>query len=587
MLGFAKVVAELNRRKVVQVGLIYLAAAWLMVEVASVILPIFDVSAWVSRLIVLVLVLGFPVALALAWIFDITSEGIRRTDPTSIPGKLTIVSAALFMLVGTAGVYLYVVPDETELGHNVVAVMACDNWTGDSGLEYLSDGLAEDIMNRVSRLRPIQVIARGSTFSLKHQNLDIPTIAQKLGAAYVLTCSLRKFGEALRISAQLTDAKENKTLWSNNFDRSPDRTIDVLNEISVAVAEGMSEEVLGEDRARLAREGTANPQALDLYMRGRFHFNQMTATSHRKAQDYYQQALQQDSGYARAYAAIADSLSFSAQFESIPKQVIRPEMMAALEKAIELDDGLADAWAVLGLIRMEFYDDWAGSIEPLQRAYEINPNNLEANNYLRQYYAVVGPAEKQIQYAETAIRIDPLGTFTSAQVMFMYETLRQYDKALEASEATLALEPNFALTFQGRTLIFDALGRYQEALQAIDKGIELRGSDDVLDLQGFRARVLAKLGRIDEAEALLRELQNRAKDDYVPPVFFAMIYEGLGRYDVTLDWLEKAYEEEDWILHWVVRGAMFDSVRDTRRFKAIMQDLGLEEEGYLKTSLSL
>ena len=574
------ILKELKRRKVVRIGIIYLAAAWFTVEIASVILPIFDVSAWVSRLLVLVFVLGFPVALALAWIFDITSEGIRRTDPTSTPGKLTIVSAGLLMLVGTAGVYLYVVPDETELGRNVVAVMACNNWTGDSDLEYLSDGLAEDIMNRVSRLRPIQVISRASTFSLKYQNLDVPTIANKLGAAYVLTCSLRKFGESLRISAQLIDAEKNKTLWSNNFDRSLDRIIDVLNEISVAVAEGMSEEVLGEDRARLAREGTANPQALDIYMRGRFHFNQMTASSHRKAQDYYQQALQQDPGYARAYAAIADSLGFSAQFESIPKEVIRLEILTALEKAIELDDGLADAWAVLGLTRMEFYDDWAGSIEALQRAYEINPNNLEANNYLRQYYAVVGPAEKQIPYAETAVRIDPLGTFTSAQMIFTYVLLRQHEKAFEASEAALALEPNSWLAYWARTMVFDGLGRYPQMLREIDKAIELYGSGENFDLLTFRARALAKLGRSDEAEAILHELQNRAKEDYVSPTLFAVIYEGLGRYDVTLDWLEKAYEEEDWILHWVVRFSMIDSVRDTPRFKAIMDGLGLKEEGY-------
>ena len=573
------ILKELKRRKVVRIGLIYLAAAWFTVEIASVILPIFDVSAWVSRSLVLVFVLGFPVALALAWIFDITSEGIRRTDPTSIPGKLTIVSAGLLMLVGTAGVYLYVVPDETELGRNVVAVMACNNWTGNSDLEYLSDGLAEDIMNRVSRLRPIRVIARASTFSLKYQNLDVPTIAHKLGAAYVLTCSLRKFGEALRISAQLTDAEKNKTLWSNNFG-SLDRTIDVLNEISVAVAEGMSEELLGADRARLARVGTTNPQALELFMRGRFHFNQATATSHRKAQDFYNQALQEDPNYAEAYAAIAESLAFSAQFEVIPKTVARPEIMAALEKAIELDDGLAEAWAILGLTRYEFYDDWAGSLEALERAYEINPNNLSVNNYLRQYYAIVGPAEKMIPYAETAVRLDPLGIFTSAQMIFTYETLRQYDRALEASEATLALDPNFWLAHWARSMIFDSLDRHSEMLSAIDKAIELRAGDIAYDLLPHRVRALASMGQIDEAEAILSELQNYATEQYLNPVFFAMIYEALGRYDECLDWLEKAYEEDDWILHWVVRSSMFDSVRDTPRLKAIMDGLGLKEEGY-------
>ena len=580
MISVVSLLNELKKRKVVQVGLIYLASAWIVIEVSSVVLNIFEAPSWITRLIVLILALGFPVALILSWIFDLSSDGIRRTDPTSTSGKLIITSAMVIMLVGTAGVFGYVVPKGAELDPNVVAVMACDNWTGDAKLEYLTDGLAEDIMHAVQRLG-IQVIGRSSTFSLKYKNFDIPTIAQTLGAAYVLTCSVRRIPQSLRISAQLSDASANKALWTEDFDRSPERVFDVARVVAAEIPERMQISASDQGQSRLANYETADPDAVDLYWRGRHFYYQLTAAGARKAEELFKEALEIDPNYAEAHAAIADSLIMLKQFEQIPDAVSAEEVEAHLEKALGLDDENADIWATYAVF-MHDTQRWEQSYEALQRGLDIDPNNISMNMCAMAYYQTVGPASRQIPYAENAIRLDPLNSFASAAIIFAYLTLREYENALDASEATIDLDPTFWLTYWVRGMVYGAIGDYSKMLADIDKAIELRAPDESFDLLSYRARAYAGLGRIDEAKAILTELEERNREQYVPALDFALINAALGDEEQVLTHLEEAVDAGDWktpghIMH----SYEFDSVRDTPRVKALLDRLGLRIEGSL------
>ncbi len=571
---------ELKKRKVVQVGLVYLASAWFIVEVSSVVLDIFAVQGWISRLIVLILALGFPVALILSWIFDLSIDGIRRTDPTSTSGKLIISSAVVIMLVGTAGVLGYVVPRGAELDQNVVAVMACDNWTGDAELEYVTDGLAEDIMHAVQRLG-IQVIGRSSTFSLKYKNLDIPTIAQTLGAAYVLTCSVRRIPQSLRISAQLSDASANKALWTEDFDREPDRVFDVARIIAAEIPKRMQIITSDEGQARLANYETADPDAVDLYWRGRHFQNQLTAAGGRKAIEYFRQALEIDPNYAVAHASIADSLIMIKQFEQIPDAVSAAEVEAHLEKALELNSESADIWATYGVFMLDT-QRWEQSLDAFQRALDIDPNNISANTWMMSYYQTVGPASRQIPYIQNAIRLDPLNSFASAGKIFALLMMREYENALRASEATIDLDPTFWLPYWVRAITYDAMGDYNRMLVEIDKAIDLRSPDEPSDLWPYQARAYAGLGRINEANAILAKLKERSREQYVPAMDFALIYAALGDEEQVLTHLEKAVDDGDWRAPGQILGSFeFDSVRDTPRVRALLDRLGLRIEGYL------
>jgi len=571
---------ELKKRRVVQVGLIYLASAWIVVEVSSVVLNIFEVPSWITRLIVLVLALGFPVALVLAWIFDLSSDGIRRTDPTSTSGKLIISSATAIMITGTAGVFFYVVEKGIELDPSVVAVMACDNWTGDAGLEYVTDGLAEDIMHAVQRLG-IQVIGRSSTFSLKYKNLDIPTIAQRLGAAYVLTCSVRRIPQSLRISTQLSDASANKALWTEDFDREPDSVFDIARIIAAEIPERMQVSTSDQGQSRLANYETADPDAVDLYWRGQYFYNQFTAASARKAQELFKQALEIDPTYGEAHVGIADTLIMIKQFEQVPDAVSAKEVQAHLEKALELDSSSANVWATYAVHLLDT-QRWEQSFDAFQRALDIDPNNISANGWVMAYYQVVGPASKQIPYIENAIRLDPLNSFLSSSRIFAYMTMREYKKALNASESTIDLDPTFWITYWVRAMIFDAMGDYNKMLVEIDKAVELRAPDESFDLVPYRARAYAGLGRIDEAMAILADLEERDREQYVRAFDYALIYAALGNEEQTLAHLENAVDDGDWLVPGaLIHASEFDSVRDTPRVKALLDRLGLDAEGYL------
>ncbi|MFQ5608687.1 MAG: hypothetical protein ACE5F8_00265 [Woeseiaceae bacterium] len=569
---------ELSRRKVVSVGLVYLAGAWLSVEVISVLLPIFDLPLWIARLFIVVLALAFPIVIALTWIFDITPDGVRRTDPRSPTGRIFVGAAATTMIIGIAVAYVYVAPG--ELDRHVIAVMPCDDWINDDEYEHLPEGVADDIISRLATLRPIRVIARTTTWALRYQNLDAREIGNRVGARFVLTCSVRKLDDTLIINADLIDAKSNYTVETMSFQRSQVRVIDVLNEISVAVAHGMLREVLGEDLAGLSEHGTHSTDALDSYMRGRFHFNQMTGASHQKAIAYYRQAIDIDPRYAAAHVAIAESHIFLTQFLGEPPGIRRNRIMAELDTALDIDDTLAGAWAILGHARMEFDDDWVGALSALELAYERNPWSLEVNNYLRQYYAIVGPASRMLPYAENALKIDPLGVFTKAQLIFTYETMRLYDEAIVASDAAIDLDPNHWLFYWPRSWAYLWQGRHDDALQTIEMTIGLWGSDDNLDLIATRGMILGVMDRDTEAEAVLARLTAIDAQGHISPMYFVMVLAAMGRNEESLAMVERAHEEDDWLLKWVNRTPVVDKLRDEPRYKAVMADIGLSDEGY-------
>jgi tetratricopeptide (TPR) repeat protein len=225
---------------------------------------------------------------------------------------------------------------------------------------------------------------------------------------------------------------------------------------------------------------------------------------------------------------------------------------------------------------------WEQSYEALQRGLDIDPNNISVNTSTMAYYQTVGPASRQIPYAENAIRLDPLNSFASAGIIFAYLTMREYENALDASEATIDLDPTFWLTYWVRGIVYGAVGDYSKMLADIDKAIELRAPDESFDLLPYRARAYAGLGRIDEAKAVLTKLDERSREGYVPALGFALIYAALGDEEQVLTHLEEAVDAGDWMAPgFIVHAYEFDSVRDTPRVKALLNRLGLRIEGYL------
>jgi adenylate cyclase len=461
----------------------------------------------------------------------------------------------------------------------VLAVMACDNWTGDHDLEYVANGLAEDIMHAVRRLG-IQVIGRASTFSLKDKNLDVPTIAQRLGAGYVLTCSVRRIPQSLRVSVQLSDGYSSKALWTEDFDRESDRVFEIARVVAIMIPTSMGIAAGEEGQTRLALYETADPDAVSVYWQGRYFYNQITAAGARRAQELYQQALETDPNYADAHAGIADALIIRMQFEHIPQLKIYQEIGLHLEKALELDSNSAAAWTAYGEL-MTITRRWDEAEQALTRAIDIDRYDPQANLMTAQYYQVVGPARKALPYIDIAMRWDPLNAFASTHRINMLTYMRKYDEALRASRDTMKRFPNFWLTHWARALAYDGMGDYASMLTEVEKAIELLPAEEVNEVLPDKARALALLGRVDDALAILADLESGNADNPVPAVKFAYIHEALGNYDLCLDYLEQGIEDRSWAMPTAVREHTLDGVRDTPRFRKIMDGLGLSEDGYL------
>lgn len=462
---------------------------------------------------------------------------------------------------------------------DVLAVMACDNWTGDPDLEYVANGIAEDIMHAVRRLG-VQVIGRASTFSLKDRDLDIPTISQRLGAGYVLTCSVRRIPQSLRVSAQLTDGSANTALWTEDFDRDPKGVFDVARLIADAIPRQMQLAVDSDDNGHRDATGSADPDALDLYYQGRYFYNQITAAGARSAQELYQQALEIDPNYADAYAGIADAWIVRMQFEHIPQLTINEEIGRHLEKALELDSNSAAAWTAYGEL-MTITRQWDKADQALMQAIDIDPYDPQANLMTAQYYQVVGPARNALPYIEEAMRLDPLNAFASTNRINLLTYMREYDKALRASLDTMKRFPNFWLTHWSRALAYDGMGDYASMLTEVEKAIELLPAEEVNEVLPDKARALALLGRVDEALEILTDLESGDAANPVPAVKFAYIHEALGNYDQCLNYLEQGIEDGGWEMPWAMREQTLDGVRGTPRFKKMMERLGLSEDRYL------
>ena len=466
-----------------------------------------------------------------------------------------------------------------DVDPDVLAVMACDNWTGDPDLDYLAHGLAEDIMHAVRR-RGIQVIGRVSTFSLKDQNLDVLTIAERLNAGYVLTCSVRRNPQSLPVSVQLTDASENRVVWSEYYDLELKGVFALAPRIADEIPRRMLLAVNDKNAIRRDAQASIDPAAVALYWKGRELFDDVTAESAREAQVLYEQALEIEPDYADALAGIADAWLVRMQFEHIPDATIHQEAGRRLEKALALDSNSAHAWTVYGELKTITWQ-WDEAEEALKRALEIDPYDSEANHMTSQYYQAVGPARTALRYGENALRWDRQNAFASAGKIFLLAYMREYDEALRASRDTMEQFPDYWLTHWARALAYDGMGEYAKMLTEVEKTIELLPAEEVNEVLPDKARALALLGRDDEALAILADLEAVSADNPVPAAKFALVHEALGNYELCLDYLEQGMEDGSWAMPWAMREPTLDGVRNTPRFRKIMDRLGLSEDGYL------
>ncbi len=485
-----------------------------------------------------------------------------------------IVLAAL-VLVGAGIAYLYSARTN-RIAIDSIAVLPLANTSADPNAEWLSDGITESIINNLSQLPNLTVIARSSVFRYKGRDVDPQAAARELKVRAALTGRVVQRGDNLSISVELVDASNNRQIWGQQYNRKMSDLLAMQSEISREISEELRLRLTGEERKRVTKQYTANAEAYQLYLKGRHHWNKRTREDLKKGIEYFNQAVEKDPNYALAYAGIADCYGVPAIGLSPPEAM--PKAKAAAMKALSIDDTLAEAHTSLANVLLRYDWDWLGAEKEFKRAIELNPNYPTARYWYALYLFGMGRQEEALREVQRAEELDPLSLVTNWHVGIFFYYARQYGREIEQLRKTLELDPNFAGAHNDLGWAYAMTGRYEEAIEELQTAIKLSGeaTDFVADL----ATIYSLSGKRTEAHRIIDKLKELAKQRYVAPYRMAQIYIALGDRDRAFEWLEKGYRERSLGESFIDLKAspFWDPIRSDPRFADLLRRMNLSPE---------
>jgi len=449
-----------------------------------------------------------------------------------------------------------------------IAVLPFVNMSADKGDEYLSDGMTEELLNVLTKVKALRVPGRSSSFAFKGKNEDdiFRKVGEQLHVNAVLEGSVRKAGDQLRITAQLINVADGFHIWSETYDRDIKDILAVQSDVAQRVVQALQVQLGVDEERALTKKPTENPEAHRLYLLGRYHFAKFTRAGWTNAIHYYEQALQVDPNFALAYCGLADTYGWAGGQIMAGREAWAKEMELA-QKALALDPNLAEAHLAMGTALFSVLGPHASEKE-LDRAVELNPNLALAYDQYGWTFAEMGRLDEAIAAEKKALELDPLSTFLNTDLAFFLNWARRYDDAITQIRKTLELDSNngFAHSVLGWCLIWK--GSKADARAEFQKATTL---DDLPWYVGSLGYACAVSGDHAKAEQVLHQLEELAKQRYVSPANRASVYLGLGENEKALDWLEKAYEDRDPIFWWINGDQLYDSVRHAPRFEALVQ----------------
>jgi TolB-like protein/Tfp pilus assembly protein PilF len=580
---------ELKRRNVYKVGVAYAIVAWLLMQVASQIFPFFEVPNWVVRVVILLLLIGFPITLIIAWAFEVTSEGIKRTEAADAAGLRSHGGTWIYVvLIGAAlSVGLFFV-GRYAAGHatgraafqelrrakesNVatagadksIAVLPLVNESGDPKDEYFSDGLSEELIAALAQISGLKVIGRSSSFRFKDRKEEPRAIGEKLGVTTLLDGTVRKQGDRVRIVAELVNAADGIQLWTRTFDRELKDIFAVQEEIARAVAESLKVTLLGSDSAQ--RSAPTNVEAHNAYLQGHFHFQRRNIEDYRKAVAYFDQAIQLDPNYALAYAERSEAWMYIGDLTG-QHEPAWSNARSDAEKAVAIAPDQAEAHAALGFLR--FFVDWkfTEGLNELRRAKELSPSNPMANDVLARAIGYLGRVDEAERQGRQAVELDPLSVIAQSNLARVLFYAGKLDEADAIARKSAELQPAAAATHRWQALIAAQRGDGESALR------EAQLEPD----EGYRRFELAVARYIHgdrlAADAALADLVANGRDQLAYQI--AEVYAVRGENDKAFEWLQIAFDNHDTGTLSVLVDPLMRGLRDDPRYKNFLVKLGL------------
>ena len=544
--------AELKRRNVHKVAVAYIVGGWALAQGIAQVFPVFEVSNWAIRLIVLLIIIGFPVALILSWFLEITPEGIKATgvaDAMAPTAKhknrvwiyVVIVGAAVSIGLFFLGRYTAApkgFPSSDSVDESV-AVMPFENLSHDPENAYFSEGVQEEILTRLAKIAELKVISRASTERFKSTDTDLREIAKQLGVTNILKGSVQKAGDQVRVSVQLINAPTGASLLAESYDRKLTDIFAVESDIARAVAATLQAKLTGSAERELAARPTGDPEAHKLYLKGRYFWNRRTVENLKKSIDYFQQAIDKDPTYALAWAGLADAYSLGPIYSDTPPREDIQRALAAAHKALELDDSMAEAHTSLANTLVDDLQ-FAAAEKEFKRAIALNPNYATAYQWYGESLQAQARFQEAYEQLKKAQELDPLSLIINAVLGACLNTVGRPDEAIQQFRKTLDMDANFAPAIFMQAQVYEQRGDLKQALALYEKTASLSRT---AIREAMVARIKAQLGQTGEAQKILDELLARRQQQYVQSYPIALIYLALGNKEEALKFLQAAYDE--------------------------------------------
>ena len=568
---------EVKRRKVYRVAAAYIIAAAGIIQLASAAFPAWDLPNSALRLVIVLLLIGFPLALILGWIFDVTPQGIRTTPRPALGthrGRNLIMLVAAGVIISALAGFFLLPRISAHKVDKSIAVLPFENASNDPNTEYLSEGISEELINSLSELQQLRVIARPTAFRYKAKDVDPRQVGRELGVTAVLTGKVRQMQDALNVQVDLVDAVTGAQIWGAGYDRNIADLVAVKQAIAQEVTAKLKLKLSSEEQRQLVKRDSTNAEAYQFYLRGRYFWDKRTSDGIKQAIEHFQQSIERDPNFALGYVGLADSYigltfyNFAAPHQTMPKA------KESAIKALALDNSLAEAHVSLAHVLMNYDWNWSEAEKEFKRSIELKPDYATAHQwYAIHYLTATGRLEEAVKEMKKALELEPaslvMNTFMGATLYYA----GRYDEAIDQCRRTVEMDPNFAVAHWHLGLAYEQKQVFDKAIEEFGKAISLSGGSPLM--LAALGRAYAKSQKKHEANEMLNELNELAKRQYVSAYEVAKIYVALGNSEQAFQLLEKAYAEHSFHLANLNVCPQFKSVRSDPRFQDLVQRIGL------------
>ncbi len=586
--------AELKRRNVYKVAVAYAVVGWVIAQIATQIFPFLEIPNWVVRLVIVLIAIGFPIALVIAWAFEATPEGIKRTEDVDsaavsrAPKKhawiyVVIIGAAISVAIFSLGRYtagnktVAVAPN--ELSAKSIAVLPFDNLSRDPDNAFFAEGVQDEILTRLAKVADLKVIARTSTQRFKSAPENLSDIAKQLGALNILEGSVQKVNDQVRVNVQLINALSNAHLWAEIYDRKLTDIFAVESDIAKTIADTLQAKLTGSEKTAISKEPTSNTEAYELYHKGRSLWGKRTGDNIPKAIAFYEQAIARDPNYALAYAGLSSAYILSPFYAGANRLEMSAKAKEAALKALRLDPNLAEAHAALGKVLFFGEIDLAGAALEYKRAIELKPNDADAHHWFsNDILAALGRFDEAIAEGKRSVELDPLSVVINADLGETFYYAKRYDESVTQLRKTLEIDPTSFYTHYNLGIALQAKGDLPGAIAEYEKAKQL---GDNTTVSTFYAAAKAQAGDKDAARRMLSELDEISRHREVVGYLRALLYLSLNNKDEALRWLEQGVKERDGSnICWINVDPLLDPLHGDPRFETLVQKVtGPKTEG--------